>query len=129
MTIKARKAAAVMLTELEAETDAIRESIKDELKFSNETILTLTEGREAALRALDAEIEKRRTGLRKTYAELIRNEERRIALCKERLERLDGPDAVREPEEMVTVIVEPIDPMIGHNSNGAEDDAATPKAA
>jgi hypothetical protein len=128
MTIKARKAAAVMLSELEAESDAIRESISDELQFSTSMILTLTESREEELRALDAEIDKRKARVRKTYAELIRNEERRIALYKAQLKKLDGPDAV-DPDfaevEGADIPVTKTEPsLIGHNSNGAEDKAA-----
>lgn len=105
MTIKARTAAANMIAELEAETDALRDSIKEELRFSNDVIVALTESGEAELKSLDAEFEKRRASLRQRYGELIRNEERRIALCKERLEKLDGPSAMEAD-------------MIGHNSDG-----------
>jgi hypothetical protein len=116
-----------MLSELEAETDAIRESISDELMFSNTTIVSLTESREEELRALDAEFEKRKARLRKTYAELIRNEERRIALYKAQLERLDGPNAADEGDTLFGAdipVVKTEPSMIGHNSNGAEDKAA-----
>jgi hypothetical protein len=111
MTIKARTAAATMMAELEAETDALRDSIKEELRFSLDVINVLTESGESELRALDAEMEKRRAALKQRYGELIRNEERRIALCRERLEKLDGPD--------VSVTSE--DAMLGHNSDGVAE--------
>jgi hypothetical protein len=90
MTIKARMAAKEMLEELEAETDAIRESIKAEITFSKDVILALTEGQARELKALDVEIERRRSMCRRMYEELIANEERRVEINNRRMEMLDG---------------------------------------
>ena len=114
MTIKARTAAAEMVAKLDAETDELRDHLKDSITFSQSTIVSLSEARDAQLKLLAAEFEQRRASCCRLYAEIIRTEERRIEASRETLRKLDGDTASSLADQ------EPAAAPIGHNSAKAE---------